>query len=64
MHVSFVTISSLKCSNLQKRNTALMFEILLDAPSSDEDTAQEWNSKRLYAIKKVCRFSCVQNDSK
>jgi hypothetical protein len=49
---------------LQKRNTTLMFETLLDAPSSDEDAAQEWNSKRLYAMKKVCRFSCVQSDSK
>jgi hypothetical protein len=42
-----------------------MFETLLDAPSSDEDAAQEWNSKRLYAIKKVCRlgYKLIKNES-
>lgn len=34
-------------------NTVLMFETLLSAPVTDESHAEDWNQKRLYAMKKV-----------
>ena len=34
----------------------LMFEILLSTPNADESLAEEWNQKRLYAMKKVLPF--------
>ena len=34
-------------------NTVPMFEVLLSAPITDESVAEDWNQKRLYAMKKV-----------
>ncbi len=46
-------ISQMQQFRFRKPNSAFMFEILLAVPSSDEDVAQEWDSKRLYGLSKV-----------